>query len=101
MKKPEIYNPMNNYLTRAFNFGGKVRGIRLKMGIRLIDLAEKVGYSISYMSQLENNKITPSIESLYKLSTFFGQPMGYFFEEFNNHNDFVVKKSHQIGRAHV
>jgi transcriptional regulator with XRE-family HTH domain len=75
-----------------FSFGEKIKGIRLQMGMRLSDLARKAGYSISYLSQLENNKIAPSVESLYKLSSVFGRPVGYFFDNFGNHADFVVKK---------
>ena len=78
---------------QRFNFGEKIRDIRLQMGMRLADLAEKAGYSISYLSQLENNKISPSIETLYRLSGVFGRPIGYFFEDFDNHAAFVVKKN--------
>lgn len=83
---------MHGASKHRFNFGEKIKGIRLQMGMRLSDLAGKAGYSISYLSQLENNKIAPSIESLYKLSSVFGRPIGYFFDHFGNQEDFVVKK---------
>jgi len=71
---------MNGDSRQRFNFGEKIRDIRLQMGMRLADLAEKAGYSISYLSQLENNKISPSIETLYRLSGVLGRPIGYFFQ---------------------
>jgi transcriptional regulator with XRE-family HTH domain len=83
---------MSSDSRKRFNFGDKVRQIRLQMGLRLTDLAEKSGYSISLLSQLENNKISPSIETLYKLSNIFGRPIGYFFEDFEGNGDLVVKR---------
>jgi transcriptional regulator with XRE-family HTH domain len=74
------------------NFGGRIKKIRLGMGMRLADLAEKSGYSISFLSQIENDKISPSIETLYRLSGILERPIGYFFEDTENHGAFVVRK---------
>jgi transcriptional regulator with XRE-family HTH domain len=48
----------------ALDLGGKVKSLRLKRGMTQNQLAEKVNVTASYISQLERNIITPSVDSL-------------------------------------
>ena len=44
--------------------GKNIRKYRRFAGLRQIDLAEKTGYSDSYIGQLENARTTPSLEAI-------------------------------------
>jgi transcriptional regulator with XRE-family HTH domain/KaiC/GvpD/RAD55 family RecA-like ATPase len=51
------------------DLGGKVKAMRLKRGLTQSELAKKVDVTASYISQLERNLISPSIDSLMLLSS--------------------------------
>lgn len=79
-------------LRKKLKFGEKVKRFRQDKGLRLTDVAEMTGLSKSFLSQIENNKISPSVETLYRLSTAFERPIGYFFEDSEEETNFLVKK---------
>ncbi len=53
---------------RPSNLGDKIRMLRKKLGMTQKELAEQVGLTPSFISQLEKNVISPSLDSLLKLS---------------------------------
>ena len=83
---------METDLRKKLNFGEKIKRFRRDKGLRLTDVAEMTGLSKSFLSQIENNKISPSVETLYRLSTAFERPIGYFFEDLEEDTDFLVRK---------
>jgi transcriptional regulator with XRE-family HTH domain/KaiC/GvpD/RAD55 family RecA-like ATPase len=50
------------------NLGDKIRSLRKKLGMTQKELAGQVGLTPSFISQLEKNLISPSLDSLLKLS---------------------------------
>ncbi|MDN4608038.1 helix-turn-helix domain-containing protein [Sporosarcina highlanderae] len=63
------------------HLGEKIKRIRLERGMTLKILAEKTGFSISFLSQLERGKSSATLESLKKISIAFGVNPSYLFEE--------------------
>jgi len=53
---------------RPSNLGEKIRSLRKKLGMTQKELAKQVGLTPSFISQLEKNLISPSLDSLFKLS---------------------------------
>ena len=53
---------------RPSNLGEKIRTLRTNLGFTQKELAAKVGLTASFISQLEKNLISPSLDSLLKLS---------------------------------
>jgi len=53
---------------RPSNLGDKIRTLRKKLGMTQKELADQVGLTPSFISQLEKNLISPSLDSLLKLS---------------------------------
>ena len=53
---------------RPHNLGDKVRSLRKKLGMTQKELAEQVALTPSFISQLEKNLISPSLDSLLRLS---------------------------------
>jgi transcriptional regulator with XRE-family HTH domain/KaiC/GvpD/RAD55 family RecA-like ATPase len=66
---------------RPLNLGEKIRGLREKMGLTQKDLAAQIGLTPSFISQLEKNLISPSLDSLLKLSERLNTPPVQFLME--------------------
>ncbi|MHC8517724.1 helix-turn-helix domain-containing protein [Sporosarcina sp. ITBMC105] len=63
------------------SLGGKIKQIRMNKKMTLKTLAEKTGFSISFLSQLERGKSSTTLESLKKISVAFGVNPSVFFED--------------------
>lgn len=66
---------------RPSNLGEKIRTLRKKIGMTQKELAEQVGLTPSFISQLEKNLISPSLDSLLKLSEKLNTQPIYFLVE--------------------
>jgi len=66
---------------RPGNLGDKIRTLRKKAGMTQKELAERVGLTPSFISQLEKNLISPSLDSLLKLSEKLNTQPVYFLTE--------------------
>jgi len=60
--------------------GGEIRGLRKARGHTLASLAEASGLSIGYLSLLERDLATPSINALHTISRTLGVTISWFFE---------------------
>lgn len=59
------------------NLGEKIKNLRLKKKLTLRELSEKVNLKANTLSQIENEKRKPSIESLNALADFFNVSVDY------------------------
>ena len=50
-----------------FEIGEKIKSLRKHSKITLEELAEKTGYSVGFLSNVENDKTSPSIQQLHKI----------------------------------
>ena len=62
----------------ALDLGGRLKTLRLRRGLTQNELAEKLSVTASYISQLERNIITPSVNSLLMLMEELQVDPGYF-----------------------
>jgi transcriptional regulator with XRE-family HTH domain len=62
----------------VLDIGGKVKELRLKRGLTQSELGKKIGVTASYISQLERNLVSPSIDSLIMLIDELQIDPGYF-----------------------
>jgi len=69
---------------RPSNLGDKMRTLRKKLGMTQKELAEQVGLTPSFISQLEKNLISPSLDSLLKLSEKLNTQPIYFLTDGEN-----------------
>jgi len=51
----------------------KIKTLRNDQGLSLGKVAEKLGLSSSLLSQIENDRVTPSIATLFKIANFLGK----------------------------
>ena len=61
--------------------GGPLRERREQLGISLRQIARRIGVSASLVSQIERDKVTPSVSTLYALVTELGLTMGDVFAD--------------------
>ena len=66
------------------SLGARIRGLRTDRGIRQKTLAEKAGLTPSLVSQIESDKLTPSLHTLGRLAGALEVPIGAFFEQAPN-----------------
>jgi transcriptional regulator with XRE-family HTH domain/KaiC/GvpD/RAD55 family RecA-like ATPase len=64
-----------------FDIGTKIKEIRIKIGISQKELAEKVDLTPSFISQLENNQISPSLSSFIQICSALGVSPTEILEE--------------------
>jgi len=56
----------------SFDIGSKIKEARARLGMSQKDLADKIGLTSSFISQLENNQISPSLNSFFQLADVLG-----------------------------
>lgn len=76
-------------------FSEKVRiaSLRQKQNLTLKEVAEKANITSSMLSQLENGKANPSVETLRKIASALDVPMFVFFAENDRVPHRVIRKS--------
>jgi transcriptional regulator with XRE-family HTH domain len=74
----------------------KIRTIRIAKGLNMRELAEKVGCSTPFISQMENGKASPSIATLKKIATVLGVRVVDFFMTEKSGNDIILRKEQRI-----
>ena len=65
----------------AKGIGQKIRRLRLKRSLGLVELGQKTGLSASFLSQLETGRVIPTLRNLARISVVFGKDLSYFFRE--------------------
>lgn len=63
----------------AYDLGGKLRQLRLRKKIGLVDLGKHTGLSASMLSQLENGKLVPTLPTLARIAMVFDVSLDHFF----------------------
>lgn len=69
----------------------RIKAIRQERGLTLKEMSEQTGLSLSFLSQIERGASSLSISSLKKISDALGIHINYFFQEEEEHRDFVVR----------
>lgn len=61
--------------------GGQLRSLRREAGLSLRDVAERLGISVSAVSQIERGVLRPSVNRLLAMTTVLGVPLARVFDE--------------------
>jgi transcriptional regulator with XRE-family HTH domain len=88
--QPEPYTPLDEITTvqspsaEAFiaekRIGERIRRLRLKRSMGLVELGRHTGLSASFLSQLETGRVVPTLRNLARIAMVFGRDLSYFFE---------------------
>ncbi|HIP92489.1 MAG TPA: cupin domain-containing protein [Thermotoga sp.] len=77
------------------NIGKKLKEVRKSKGIKLKDLAKKIGVTPSLISQIEHGKVSPSLSTLKKILDALEETLISIFQEnpLNEEARYVVRKN--------
>ena len=60
--------------------GDRIRRLRLKKSMGLVELGKHTGLSASFLSQLETGRVVPTLRNLARIAMVFSKDLSYFFE---------------------
>ncbi|MDE1156380.1 MAG: XRE family transcriptional regulator [Acidobacteriaceae bacterium] len=67
-------------LLSSAQLGQRIKRLRLKRSMGLVELGKQTGLSASFLSQLETGRVVPTLRNLARISLVFGKDLSYFFE---------------------
>ena len=62
------------------HLGDRIKKLRLRRSMGLVELGRRTGLSASFLSQLETGRVIPTLRNLSRISLVFGKDLSYFFE---------------------
>ncbi len=62
------------------HLGERIRRLRLKKSMGLVELGKHTGLSASFLSQLETGRVVPTLRNLARIAMVFSKDLSYFFE---------------------
>jgi transcriptional regulator with XRE-family HTH domain len=81
----------------TYELGQKLRQLRLRKKIALVDLGKHTGLSASMLSQLETGKMVPTLPTLVRIAMVFDVGLDYFFDDQRRRKTLtVVRKADRI-----
>src|SRR3954447_26490964 len=90
LREAENGDEMIRRIISNYDIGAKLRHLRLRKKIALVDLGKHTGLSASMLSQLENGKLIPTLPTLARIATVFDVGLEYFFGEKRQKKNFSV-----------
>ncbi|WP_264740804.1 helix-turn-helix domain-containing protein [Cytobacillus firmus] len=82
------------------DIGTKIRAIRNRKKITIAQMCEGTGLSKGFISNVENNNTSPSINTLSTIAKFLGVPLPYLLLEKNQHMRVVRKETRTNSSFH-
>lgn len=77
----------------AYEIGAKLRQLRLRKKIALVDLGKHTGLSASMLSQLENGKLVPTLPTLARIAMVFDVGLEHFFSDKRTRRTFSIVRA--------
>ena len=77
----------------SYELGPKLKQLRLRKKIGLVDLGKHTGLSASMLSQLENGKLVPTLATLARIAMVFDVGLDYFFTEQKRRRPFLIVRA--------
>jgi transcriptional regulator with XRE-family HTH domain len=79
-KQPAVPNTVSEGLNR-YSIGEKLRTLRLRKSMGLVELGKHTGFSAALLSKLERGKLFPTLPTLLRIAMVFGVGLDYFFTD--------------------
>jgi transcriptional regulator with XRE-family HTH domain len=94
-KKADSEKQIDPVTAEAFitekHIGERIKRLRLKKSMGLVELGRHTGLSASFLSQLETGRVVPTLRNLARIAMVFNKDLSYFFET-EPHTVFRVNK---------
>ncbi|AXC13160.1 transcriptional regulator, XRE family [Acidisarcina polymorpha] len=78
------------------HIGERIKRLRLKKSMGLVELGRHTGLSASFLSQLETGRVVPTLRNLARIAMVFSKDLSYFFETEPNTLFRVHKKKERV-----
>jgi transcriptional regulator with XRE-family HTH domain len=78
------------------HIGSKIRAIRNRKNITIAQMCEATGLSKGFISNVENNNTSPSINTLQTIAAFLNVPLPYLLLEKNEHMTVKRKNEREV-----
>ncbi len=88
-------------LLTAAHLGERIKKLRLKRSMGLVELGRKTGLSASFLSQLETGRVVPTLRNLARLGIVFGRDLSYFFDSNDPHTQRVFRIQRKKDRVRL
>src|SRR6516162_3898623 len=62
------------------HIGERIRRLRLKKSMGLVELGKHTGLSASFLSQLETGRVVPTLRNLARIAMVFSKDLSYCFD---------------------
>src|SRR6201993_1921956 len=76
------------------HIGERIKRLRLKKSMGLVELGKHTGLSASFLSQLETGRVVPTLRNLARIAMVFSKDLSYFFEV-EPHTLFRIHRKHE------
>src|SRR5689334_19023482 len=82
---------------KPYALGDKLRTLRLRKSMGLVELGKHTGLSPAMISKLERGKLFPTLPTLLRIALVFGVGLDYFFtDERKRHVVCVMRKAERL-----
>lgn len=61
--------------------GSRIKNMRIRLGMSQKELADKIGLTTSFISQVENNQVSPSLNSFFQIASVLGKNPTELFQD--------------------
>ncbi|MBV9082346.1 MAG: cupin domain-containing protein [Acidobacteriaceae bacterium] len=95
LAESEKYNESLESFLSSYDVGAKLRRLRLRKKIGLVDLGKHTGLSASLLSKLENGKAVPTLSTLARIAMVFDVGIEYFFDSQRSRRMFVITRARE------
>jgi transcriptional regulator with XRE-family HTH domain len=93
---PDTNNAISEGLGR-YSIGEKLRTLRLRRSMGLLELGKHTGLSAALLSKLERGKLFPTLPTLLRIAMVFGVGLDYFFsDERKRHVVGIVRREERV-----
>jgi transcriptional regulator with XRE-family HTH domain len=87
-------------LTTA-RLGERIKKLRLKRSMGLVELGRRTGLSASFLSQLETGRVVPTLRNLARIALVFGKDLSHFFDATDPHTQRVFRIQRKKDRVRL
>lgn len=88
----EPIDTLTPYLAQ-YSLGEKIRRLRLRKSMGLVELGRHTGLSAAMLSKLENNHVVPTLQTLSRIALVFSVGLDHFFSDPGKHNTIAVTRA--------
>ena len=79
-QKTQVDTETTERFIQEKHIGERIKRLRLKKSMGLVELGRHTGLSASFLSQLETGRVVPTLRNLARIAMVFSKDLSYFFE---------------------